>query len=317
MWLSFLIAGAVAGLQGYSFAKFGARYPSAGGMLEYVSRGFGDGHVTGVIAWLLLAANAIVTGMVAVSFGSYASAAVADGSEAWVKVFAVLVVVAMTLLNVVGFAGGREGADGRSSSSSSASCRCSRSTTLANINIDLLAFSGYPSCEGHRLQRRVDVLRVPRIRRRDVHREGPDSTRPASCPGRSTSRSASRPSSTSPSSLGVFGTLTVDEVIDSGGTALAVAAEPVLGRAGYWLMTRHGAVRDLGRDERRPLSGGRAVRGDGGEAPVPARARSTRSADGRRRASCSPPRSRSCSPSASTSAPSRRSAARSRCACSR
>jgi L-asparagine transporter-like permease len=35
----------------------------------------------------------------------------------------------------------------------------------------------------------------------------------------------------------VFGTLTVQEVIDSGGTALAVAAEPVLGRAGYWLMT--------------------------------------------------------------------------------
>jgi len=37
--------------------------------------------------------------------------------------------------------------------------------------------------------------------------------------------------------LGVFGTLTVDEVIESGGTALAVAAEPVLGQAGYWLMT--------------------------------------------------------------------------------
>jgi amino acid transporter len=37
--------------------------------------------------------------------------------------------------------------------------------------------------------------------------------------------------------LGVFGTLTVDEVVDSGGTALAVAAEPVLGDAGYWLMS--------------------------------------------------------------------------------
>jgi hypothetical protein len=37
--------------------------------------------------------------------------------------------------------------------------------------------------------------------------------------------------------LGVFGTLTVNEVIKSGGTALAVAAEPVLGRAGYWLMS--------------------------------------------------------------------------------
>ena len=37
--------------------------------------------------------------------------------------------------------------------------------------------------------------------------------------------------------LGVFGTLTVDKVISSGGTAIAVAAEPTLGRAGYWLMT--------------------------------------------------------------------------------
>ena len=125
VWISFLIAGAVAGLQGYSFAKFGARYPSAGGMLEYVSRGFGDGHVTGVIAWLLLAANAIITGMVAVSFGSYASEAVANGSQAWLKVFAVLVVAAMTLLNVVGSRRLREFRRS-SSSSSSASCRCSR-----------------------------------------------------------------------------------------------------------------------------------------------------------------------------------------------
>ena len=39
VWLSFLIAGAIAVLQGYSFAKLGARYPSAGGMLEYVAQG--------------------------------------------------------------------------------------------------------------------------------------------------------------------------------------------------------------------------------------------------------------------------------------
>jgi amino acid transporter len=37
--------------------------------------------------------------------------------------------------------------------------------------------------------------------------------------------------------LGVFGTLTVEQVISSGGTALAVAAEPALGSAGYWLMS--------------------------------------------------------------------------------
>jgi len=37
--------------------------------------------------------------------------------------------------------------------------------------------------------------------------------------------------------LGVFGTLTVEKVISSGGTAIAVAAEPVLGSAGFHLMT--------------------------------------------------------------------------------
>ena len=38
VWLSFLLAGGVATLQAYSFAKPGARYPSAGGFLEYVVR---------------------------------------------------------------------------------------------------------------------------------------------------------------------------------------------------------------------------------------------------------------------------------------
>ena len=37
-------------------------------------------------------------------------------------------------------------------------------------------------------------------------------------------------------SLGVFGTLTVDEVIANGDTALAEAARPVLGDAGFTIM---------------------------------------------------------------------------------
>src|SRR5262245_7045843 len=144
VWVSFLLAGAVAGLQGYSFAKFGARYPSRAGLLEYVRQGYGDGHITGVIAWLLLGANAIITGMVAVSFGSYASSAVADGSTDWVKPFAVLVVLVMTALNILG---------------SQAVARAQTVvvivvigilsvfavTTLANIQIDLLAVSDHPS----------------------------------------------------------------------------------------------------------------------------------------------------------------------------
>jgi amino acid transporter len=46
--------------------------------------------------------------------------------------------------------------------------------------------------------------------------------------------------------LGVFGTLTVDEVIASGGTAIAVAAEPTLGRLGFWLMSVTGLFATAG-----------------------------------------------------------------------
>ena len=40
--------------------------------------------------------------MVALSFGSYASSAFAGGNAAWVKIFAVALLVVMTLLNVAG-----------------------------------------------------------------------------------------------------------------------------------------------------------------------------------------------------------------------
>src|SRR3954454_22043927 len=96
VWISFLLAGVVAALPGYSFARLGARFPSAGGFLEYVVRGWGQGHFTGVIAWMLFAVNAIITAMVAASFGSYASAAVADNDD-WVKPFAVLVILVMSV----------------------------------------------------------------------------------------------------------------------------------------------------------------------------------------------------------------------------
>src|ERR1700758_3863841 len=102
VWLSFVLAGIVAGLQGYSFAKLGARYPSAGGLLEYVAKATGNGHFTGVSAWLTYLANAIVTAMVAVSFGSYATSTFVGENQAWIKVFAALIIIVATALNIAG-----------------------------------------------------------------------------------------------------------------------------------------------------------------------------------------------------------------------
>jgi amino acid transporter len=235
VWLSFLIAGAIALLQGYSFAKFGARYPSAAGLLEYVVRGLGNGHLTGIIAWLILAANAIVTGMVAVSFGSYASAAFADGGTTWIKVFAVLLVLAMTLLNIVG---------------SQAVARTQTVivyvvltiltlftvTTLANLDLDLLAFSGYPPLRD--IVSSVALTFFAFLGFGVVTFTAKDLADPSRQLPRAIYLALGIATTIYVAvALGVFGTLTVDKVIASGGTALAVAAEPVLGRAGYWLMS--------------------------------------------------------------------------------
>ena len=235
VWLSFAIAGAIALLQGYSFAKFGARYPSAGGLLEYVVQGLGNGHATGIVAWLILAANAIVTSMVAVSFGSYASAALTDGDTAWIKVFAVLLVVVMTVLNIVG-----------SQAVAKiqtiivfvvlASLSLFAVTTLANLDTQLLSFSGYPPFKD--IVSSVALTFFAFLGFGVVTFTAKDLANPARELPRAIYLALGIATTVYIAvALGVFGTLRVDEVIESGGTALAVAAEPVLGRTGYWLMS--------------------------------------------------------------------------------
>jgi amino acid transporter len=235
VWVSFLIAGGIAMLQGYSFAKFGAKFPSAGGMLEYVSRGFGEGHVSAVTAWLVYSANAIVTAMVAVSFGSYASSMFTNESASWAKAFAVLIVVVMTALNVAG---------------STLVARVQSLivfvvvgilsffavVTIANMDPSLLAPSGYPGVR--------EIVSSVALTFFAFLGFGVITF---------TAKDLSEPSRQLPPAmflalgiatvlyvaiaLGVFGTLTVQEVISSGATAIAVAAQPTLGRAGYWLMS--------------------------------------------------------------------------------
>lgn len=105
VWLSFLIAGMIAALQGYSFAKLGEKYASPLGMMGYISAGFGSkSRLASVFAWLVWASSMIIIAMVAVSFGSYAATAVARGgtptsmmTNAWATII-VLAVVAFSVL---------------------------------------------------------------------------------------------------------------------------------------------------------------------------------------------------------------------------
>jgi amino acid transporter len=235
VWVSFLIAGGIAMLQGYSFAKFGATYPSAGGMLEYVARGFGQGHISAVTAWLVYIANIIVTAMVAVSFGSYASSMFTDESAAWAKIFAVLVVVAMTGVNIVG---------------SHVVARVQSAivfvvvgiltffavVTLVNLDPSLLAPSGYPGVQ--EIVSSVALTFFAFLGFGVVTFTAKDLADPPRQLPRAMFLALGIATAVYVAiALGVFGTLTVAKVISSGPTAIAVAAQPVLGRAGYWLMS--------------------------------------------------------------------------------
>ena len=90
VWLSFLLAGIVASLLGYTVVKLGVRYPSSGGLFAYLMQGFGNGRLVGISAWLgYFAAIVIVCSMVAVAFGSYATSLFVgdDAGGAWDNVF--------------------------------------------------------------------------------------------------------------------------------------------------------------------------------------------------------------------------------------
>jgi len=235
VWLSFVMAGCIAGLQGYSFAKLGAKYPSGGGLLEYVAQGFGPGHVTRITAWLTYAVNAIITAMVASSFGSYASAAFAGGSVLWTRLFAILIIVVMTILNIVG-----SQVVARAQTVIVVivigSLALFAVATLLNINPQLLAPSGYPPLKDIVSSVALTffaflgfgIVTFTAKDLKDPSRELPKAMYLALGIAAVVYVAVS---------LGVYGTLTVEQVIASGGTAIAVAAEPILGKAGYWMMS--------------------------------------------------------------------------------
>ena len=235
VWVSFLIAGAIAGLQGYSFAKFGARFPTAGGLLEYVQKAYGDGHFTGIIAWLIYATNIVVTAMVAISFGSYASEMFTDGAAVWLKAFAVLVIIVMSLLNV---AGSKAVAHAQTVVVIvvMGSLTVFAVATLANIEPGFLAPADYPPFSD--LVASVALTFFAFLGFGVITFTAKDLANPSRQLPRAVFVALGIATAIYVAiALGVFGTLPVDEVVAAGATAIAVAAEPILGNLGFWMMS--------------------------------------------------------------------------------
>jgi amino acid transporter len=237
VWVSFLIGGIIALLQGYSFAKLGARYPSAGGLISWIVRGYGPGLFTGGIVMLGYFSVIIVTAMVAVSFGNYATDLfLGDGAaQIWVNIFTSAIIILLTFVNMIG-------------------AEAVTKAQTAVVSIVLVVLSGFA---------------LAMLTQMDASMLSPATYLPVSYILASvaltffaylgfgviafTGGDIQDPAKNMPRAMyisigftmllyvalaiGVFGTLTVEEVIANADTALAVAALPIFGQFGYTMIS--------------------------------------------------------------------------------
>ena len=102
-YLAFVIGGVVAGMSGYSYAKLAARYPKAGGIAVYFDEAFGTGRLSGTLTLIYLVTLVVTIAMIASAFGAYAAPLLVGSSDAfWTGLFASAIVVLLTALNVGG-----------------------------------------------------------------------------------------------------------------------------------------------------------------------------------------------------------------------
>lgn len=71
MWLSFLIGGFIALFSTYSYAKLGAKFPSAGGAVEFIVQGWGKGTISGGINIFMWLGYIISIALYAQGFSAY------------------------------------------------------------------------------------------------------------------------------------------------------------------------------------------------------------------------------------------------------
>ena len=239
VWLSFLLAGIVAALLGYTVVKLGVRYPSSGGLIAYLIAGLRKrppGRDRRVARLLRGDRDRLLDGRGRVrelrdvalrrrrrrerlgqrlhdrSSSSRWPRSTSSARRVVDRAQSLIVIVAARRLRGL-------------------HRRDARRHRLRPARVQRLS-AGL----GHRRERRAHVLRVPRLQRDHVRRRRPAQSRRGSCRRRCTRALGVTTVLYVLISIGVFGTLTVAEAIGYGETAIAEAARPALGDAGFTMM---------------------------------------------------------------------------------
>ena len=104
VWLAFGLAGVIALLTGHSFVQLGIRYPSRGGVVEYLAQAYGMGRFSGACSILFYISQLIGMAMISLAFGKFAARLVGIEGELpfWERVFGSGLILGLSALALVG-----------------------------------------------------------------------------------------------------------------------------------------------------------------------------------------------------------------------
>ncbi|MDK2826288.1 MAG: uncharacterized protein PWQ63_987 [Methanolobus sp.] len=101
--IAFALAGLVALVTSYSYAKLSVRYPSEGGTVEFLNQAFGSGMITGGLNVLLWLSYVVMLSLYAYAFGSYGSTFFPASMQSVSRHILISgIVILMTAINVIG-----------------------------------------------------------------------------------------------------------------------------------------------------------------------------------------------------------------------
>jgi amino acid transporter len=100
--VAFLIAGIVALVTSYSYARLSITYPSQGGTVAFLDRAFGSGLLTGSMNILLWISYIVMLSLYAYAFGSYGASLFSPASQLiWKHILITGSIVGITVLNLL------------------------------------------------------------------------------------------------------------------------------------------------------------------------------------------------------------------------
>lgn len=104
VWISFAIAGVIALLTGHSFVQLAVKYPSRGGLVEYLVQAYGVGVFSGACSLLFYISQLIGMAMISLAFGKFSAQllSIETSLPLWEKLLGCGLIIGLSALTVIG-----------------------------------------------------------------------------------------------------------------------------------------------------------------------------------------------------------------------